>query len=680
MSETTPATQRLLPTVSIVEETMRQALRAVSIVLVGTALLTTLLLGERLWSTSELERAADRHATANRLTGEIRLGDNELQQAATVAAQTGDAAWVERYEKLLGSVPQVVEHLSLLVPVSVATKYREATAAASGDLATMRQSALETIKSGALPAAQTLFASQRYVNQTRLLRDLTEELSAVALLATEREMRALQTRTYIVAGIAMALTLGVGFALWRRLSSGLHASRGSLLDAEVRVQRLAASDMLTGLDNRAALHDSMHTRLTRAKQHNQQLAVLMVDLDRFKPVNDRNGHMVGDLVLKEVARRLGRCLRQSDLRARYGGDEFVVVIDETEGVRTAQTAAERIIQMLSEPMYFGDLTVSIGASIGVARFPRDASSDDELMRKADSALYRAKKGGQGGICLYDPKLDEALSERAALEQELREGIAAGQLVPYYQPIVNLGTRQVMSLELLCRWKHPGRGLLSPDKFISLAEDSGLIGPLTLSLLHQACQDMQRFPTHWRLSFNVAPQQIQDEALVPQLLKVLREHSVPAHRLDVELTETALVNDTARARDVILSLKRAGFTVTLDDFGTGYSSLSYLAEMTFDKIKIDRSFVRTLRDRPESTKIVDAILGLSRSLGVDTVAEGVETEDEAQLLQKLGCKNGQGYLFGRPVRAQDLRERIAMAQDMVMPIGRHENMPMVDLHL
>ena len=661
---TTVTKQRLLPTVSIVEETMRQALRAVAVALSGTIVLTTLLVGERLWTTAELDRAAERNATANRLASEMALVEQQLQQAADTAAASGDPGWIERFDKLNGVLTSQIEHVSLLAPLHVVRAYRDKTAAASTDIAKMRVSALETLKSGALPAAQGLFSSQRYSSQTRLLREATAELAATAVASTANGVSALHTRAYIVAGGAMALAVAVGTLLWRRLSNGLKQSRGSLLDAEVRVQRLASSDMLTGLDNRAALHDSMQTRLSRALQHGQEVAVLMVDLDRFKPVNDRNGHMVGDLVLKEVARRLGRCLRQSDLRARYGGDEFVVVIDETEGVRTALNFAERIISMLSEPMYFGELTVSIGASVGIARYPSDASSDDELMRKADSALYRAKKTGQGCICLYDPKLDEAMSERAALEQELREGIAAGQLVPYYQPIVNLERRQVMSLELLCRWRHPARGMLAPDKFIALAEGSGLIGPLTISLLTQACRDMQRFPPHWRLSFNVAPQQIQDETLVPQLLAVLKAAGVPAHRLDVELTETALVNDTARAREVILSLKRAGMTVTLDDFGTGYSSLSYLAEMTFDKIKIDRSFVRTLRDRPQSVKIVDAILGLSRSLGVDTVAEGVETEEEARLLHKMGCKNGQGYLFGRPVRAQDLRERIALVADRV----------------
>jgi EAL domain-containing protein (putative c-di-GMP-specific phosphodiesterase class I) len=206
---------------------------------------------------------------------------------------------------------------------------------------------------------------------------------------------------------------------------------------------------------------------------------------------------------------------------------------------------------------------------------------------------------------------------------------------------------VQSLELLCRWLHPARGLLLPAQFIEMAVDTGLIGPMLLSVLGQACADLPRFPVHWRLSINIAPQQILDPGLVPQLLDVLRAHGVPPQRLDVELTETALVSDTARARKVIQAMKDAGITVTLDDFGTGYSSLSYLAEMTFDRIKIDRSFVRTLHERQQSAKIVDAVIGLSRSLGVQAVAEGVETERDAQALLRLGCGLAQGYLFGRP---------------------------------
>ena len=317
-------------------------------------------------------------------------------------------------------------------------------------------------------------------------------------------------------------------------------------------------------------------------------------------------------------------------------------------------------------MKFGDLLVNIGASVGMATYPYDAHSADELLRKADSALYRAKQGGRNGVHRYDPLRDELMAERNLLEQEIREGIAAGQFVPFYQPIVGLDRRNVTSMEMLCRWRHPERGLVTPDKFIAVAESSGLIGPLTFALLRAACKDMLRFAPNWRLSINVAPQQIENTELVPQLLSIICEAGLPPSRFDVELTETALVNDTARARAVILSLKRAGLTVTLDDFGTGYSSLSYLAEMTFDRIKIDRSFVRTL-EKPESAKIVDAIIGLSRSLGVDTVAEGVETELQAATLRRMGCRNAQGYLFGRPMPARDLDDRVVIAKNTMAPL-------------
>ncbi len=646
---------QLLPTVSIVEQTMRQARRAVGMALAGAALMTVLLLTERLWSSRALEAAAERHAVANRLTGEVRLADQQVKQAAQMAVITGDRKWAERYDKLLPELQQSIEHASLLAPPEVAKRYREKTFAAGLELAGMQESALRALAGDTPTAAKAIFDSERYQLQSDLLRSATEELTASTLAATENEVRLLQSRSYGIASGMLVIILGTGLMLWRRLSSGLNRSRSSLLDAEVRIQRLAASDLLTGLDNRAALHDAMHTAMSRARRSGGDLAVLMVDLDRFKPVNDRHGHMVGDLVLKEVARRLGRCLRQSDLRARYGGDEFVIVVEEQEGPGTALQAAERIVERLTEPMRFGDLLVNIGASVGIARFPADGDDDDQLLRKADSALYRAKQSGRGGVCLYDAALDDALAERDALEQGLRVGIAAGELVPFYQPIVDLERRSVRSLELLCRWRHPQQGLLTPDKFIAVAEDSGLIGPLTLSLLRQACKDLAMFPRHWRLSINVAPQQIQNENLVSQLLAVLNEFGVPPARLDVELTESALVSDTACAREVILALKQAGMTVTLDDFGTGYSSLAYLAEMTFDKIKIDRSFVRTLHQRPESAKIVDAVVGLSRSLGVETVAEGVETEADAAKLRALGVNLAQGYLFGRPAAARDIFE-------------------------
>jgi diguanylate cyclase (GGDEF)-like protein len=657
----------LLPSVSIVEQTMRQARRAVGITLLGAAAWTAVLLVERLWSTEELARAAERQAAAHDVAGRLRVAEQQLLQAAQTASLTGDRTWIDRYDRLVDQVNQVVEHASLLAPLPVVERYREKTAAAAQDIARMRASALDAMNSGAHQSAQALFAGERYGRNSRLLTEANEELTAASLAATKAEVARLQQRSWLMSGGAVLLALLAGAVLWRRLSRGLDHTRGTLREAEVHVQRMASSDLLTGLDNRAGLHDTMHARMARAGAAGEPLAVLMVDLDRFKPVNDRHGHMVGDMVLKEVARRLQLCLAPDDLRARYGGDEFVVVMPDRPGpLGNAQAKATRIVERLAEPIQFGDLNVVIGASVGMASFPTDATSADELLRKADSALYRAKQDGRGIVHRYDPRRDEVMAERHRLETEIREGIAADQFVPYYQPIVGLERRNVISLELLCRWRHPERGMLTPDKFISVAETSGLIGPLTFALLRAACQDIQRFPPQWRLSINVAPQQIENPELVAQLLSIVHEAGVPPARFDVELTETALVNDTARARAVILDLKKAGMTVTLDDFGTGYSSLSYLAEMTFDRIKIDRSFVRTI-DNPQSAKIVDAIIGLSRSLGVDNVAEGVETELQATTLHHMGCRNAQGYLFGRPMPAKDLRDRVELARNTIAPV-------------
>ena len=643
----------LLPTVSIVEQTMRHARQSLVLSLAGATLIVGSLLAAQAWFFVARGAAAQRHALAQKLAGAVMLADLSLTATAQMAVATGQRRWVDEYDSHLPKLDEALSRARALAPVTVAQRFDTQAQQANDELASMRESAFEAVTVGAADIARTIFDGQRYRDNTRRLAAATAEFTAATVAATHDEVAVLEQRAVGVGAAVLATTLLLGLGLWRRLSHRLESSRSHFLDAEDRIQRLASSDLLTGLANRAALHDAMATAMARAERDGHRLAVLMIDLDRFKPVNDRHGHMVGDLVLKEVAHRLRRCLRGGELQARYGGDEFVVSVEENDDPTVPRLVAERIVQALREPMLIDGLSIAIGASVGIARFPDDGRSDDELLRKADSALYRAKARGRGGVCFYDSSIDEQVAERASLEQELREAIEQGQFVPHYQPIVDLAHRNVQSLELLCRWQHPQRGLLLPAGFIPLAEESGLIGPMMMSVLRQACVDLRRFPPHWRLSINVAPQQILDATLVPQLLAVLREYGVPPARLDVELTETALVSDTARAREVMQAMKGAGITVTLDDFGTGYSSLCYLAEMSFDKIKIDRSFVRTLHDRPESAKIVDAVIGLSRSLGVQTVAEGVESERDARALIRLGCGLAQGYLFGRPVPAHEV---------------------------
>jgi diguanylate cyclase (GGDEF)-like protein len=651
------------PQASIVERSIEQARHSVALALSGAALAGSVLIiggvvAERLWLSQARDAAVQRHTAAQQLAGEAKLADYRLTAAAQMAVATGATRWVEEYDARRPELQRVLQQARSLVDPETAQRFDARSGAAYEELESMRESAFEALTVGSAEVARSIFDGERYRANTRRLSMAIDEFTAAAVQATRAETEALQRRTLYVSAAALIAVLALEFGLWKFLAQRLGRSRTLFLDAENRIQRLASSDLLTGLANRSALRDAMSVALARARREQHGLAVLMVDLDRFKPVNDRHGHMVGDRVLKEVAQRLARTLRAGEPHARYGGDEFVVVVEERDDAAAARVVAERIVASLGEPMLIDTLPISIGASVGVARFPDDADSDDALLRMADSALYRAKAGSSGSVCFYDPSLDEQVAERATLEHAVREGIARGEFLPYYQPIVDLASRAVQAVELLCRWNHPQRGLLAPAHFIALAENSGLIGPMSMSLLRQACVDLAAFPVHWRLSMNIAPQQILDPALVPQLLAVLSESGVAPSRLDVELTETALVGDTVRARAVIQALQAAGITVTLDDFGTGYSSLAYLAEMSFDKIKIDRSFVRTLHERPQSAKIVDAVIGLSRSLGVQTVAEGVETERDARVLLQLGCALAQGYLFSRPLPADQLMKAFA----------------------
>jgi diguanylate cyclase (GGDEF)-like protein len=642
-----------LPTESIVEQTMGEARRMVGLALLGAALIVGGLMVERLWYSAAHAAAAGRLAQAQRLAGELQLADLQLTASAQLAVATADRRWVEAYDGHLPELARALAQARALAPPGLAQRFDDQTRVASEELSNLRESAFEALTVGAADVARTIFEGERYRRHAALLAAATAEFTVATVDASRADMGALQRRGYAIGAAVLGGALLLGLALWRRLAGRLARSREHFLEAEVRIQRLASSDLLTGLANRAALHDAMVTAMSRAEGGGRTLALLMIDLDHFKAVNDRHGHMVGDLVLKEVVHRMSRCLRGGELHARYGGDEFVVAIEEFQDPTAARAVAERLVRVLGQPMAIDTLTILIGASIGIARYPDDAADGDELLRKADSALYRAKANGRGGVCHYDRSLDEREAERLALEQSMREGLACGQFVPYFQPIVDLASREVRSLELLCRWQHPQRGLLAPAAFLPLAEDTGLIGAITMSVLGQACVALRRFPPHWRLSVNVSPQQIQDITLVPRLLAVLHEHGVPPSRLDVELTESALVTKTARSRRAMQAIKEAGMTVTLDDFGTGYSSLSYLAEMGFDGIKIDRSFVRSLHDRPASAKIVDAVVGLSRSLGVQTVAEGVETERDAQALRQLGCALAQGHLFGAAVTADQV---------------------------
>jgi diguanylate cyclase (GGDEF)-like protein len=644
-----------------IDATLRTARRAIALALGVVAVLLLLVVLERGWFLDSHGHASQRVNLAEQTVSSLLLADERLMMSAQMAAVTGEERWIARYHTHLPAVEAALAAGEALAPSTVARRYHEQTKAASESLVSLETTALEAISVGAPAVARAILDGERYKQDKARLNSATLEFTQSTLEAVRREQLALRQRADAVLLSLLGLALAVGAVTWRRLNASLKRSRTAMVDAQERIERLATSDSLTGLPNRAALHDGMRAAIARAQREGRQLALLMIDLDRFKPINDRHGHQVGDRVLREAAQRLGRLLRGSELHARYGGDEFVALIDDHGDPSAGHRVADRLVSGLSEAIQLESLSLQVGASIGIARFPADAANADELLRRADLALYRAKQGGRGRSCYYDATLDNALAEREALEHRLRDAIEEGQIVPHYQPVVDLADRRVRCVELLSRWQDPERGLVPPSEFIGAAERAGLIGALTLAVLRQACVDLRSMPATWRVALNVAPDHLQDPGLVEQLLDVMRAHGADPRRFEVELTETALVADMHAARRTIDALKREGITVALDDFGTGYSSLSYLSQLSFDKIKIDRSFVATLHERSESAKIVSSIVGLGASLGVQVVAEGVETERDARTLAGLGCGAAQGFLFARPLPLSELLRRHAPAE-------------------
>jgi len=641
-----------------VDATLHTARRAIVLALGVVALVLVLVTAERSWFLDSHRRATERVTLAEQTTSALLLADERLAMSAQMAAATGEERWIARYHRHLPELEAALAAGEALAPSDVARRFHEQTKAASESLVSLETTALEAIAVGAPAVARTILDGERYKQDKARLNSATIEFTQSTLEAVRREQLALRQRADLMLLALLAVALVAGVVTWRRLNASLKRSREMMVDAHQRIERLATSDTLTGLPNRAALHEGMRAAIARAQREQRQLALLMIDLDRFKPINDRHGHQVGDRVLREAAQRLGRLLRGSELHARYGGDEFVALIDDHGDASAGHRVAERLMSGMAEVIQVDALTLQIGASVGIARFPADADDADELLRRADLALYRAKQGGRGRSCYFDATLDNALAEREAFEQRLRDAIEGGQIVPHYQPVVDLADRRVRGVELLSRWQDPERGLVPPSEFIGAAERAGLIGALTLAVLRQACIDLKSMPPSWRLALNVAPDHLQDPGLVDQLLEVMRTQGVDPRRFEVELTETALVADMHAARRTIDALKREGITVALDDFGTGYSSLSYLSQLSFDKIKIDRSFVATLHERSESAKIVSSIVGLGASLGVQVVAEGVETERDARTLAGLGCGAAQGFLFARPLPLAELLRRHA----------------------
>lgn len=429
--------------------------------------------------------------------------------------------------------------------------------------------------------------------------------------------------------------------------------------AEERLQHDALHDALTSLPNRTLLLDRLEQAMLQARRSpDQRVALLFIDLDRFKVVNDSLGHVVGDELLQETARRLQACVRPSDTVARFGGDEFVLLLTGLEHADRASRIAERVHTSLRTPFTVGGRPLHVTASIGVVVHESRYNSATELLRDADIAMYQAKARGRDAHVLFREELHGRTKDLLDLERDLAEAVRGGQLRVHYQPIVELDQGRVAGFEALVRWQHPERGLVSPGEFIPLAEESGLILAIGSHVLDQALAQLaawrRAFPAQARslfMSVNLSPRQLLQAELGSEVASALRRHAVDPCGLKLELTETALMKNTALAQEKLGQLRDLGIGLSLDDFGTGYSSLAYLHRFPFHTLKIDRSFVSNLNAPTGAPRIVRTILGLARSLEMDTVAEGIEREHDVAVLINLGCRYGQGYFFSPPVPAE-----------------------------
>jgi diguanylate cyclase (GGDEF)-like protein/PAS domain S-box-containing protein len=430
--------------------------------------------------------------------------------------------------------------------------------------------------------------------------------------------------------------------------------------AEARIAHMAHHDALTSLPNRVLLRRRLEEMLGRVGRMGGQFAVLCIDLDNFKSVNDTLGHPLGDLLLQHVAKRLQGELRADDTVARLGGDEFAVLQASADSPGAASTLAERLLAVIAEPYELEGHMVAVGGSIGIVLAPSDGEDADRLLKQADMALYRAKGDGKGAFRFFEPEMDARAQARRRLEMDLRVAIHAGALEVHYQPLVDIASGAICAFEALLRWPHPERGMIPPGDFIPVAEETGLIGAIGAFVLRQACTDATAWPDDTKVAVNLSPLQFRTGTLLQTVIGTLEASGLAPHRLELEITETLLLERSDHVLATLHALRALGVRIAMDDFGTGYSSLSYLRSFPFDKIKIDRSFIRDLCSNTESQAIVRAIVSLGTSLGITVTAEGVETERDLEKLREEGCTQAQGFLFSmaRPQRdiLPELRRR------------------------
>jgi diguanylate cyclase (GGDEF)-like protein len=469
--------------------------------------------------------------------------------------------------------------------------------------------------------------------------------------------------------LTVALLLNIALMLfgWRRYNE-LTREVEERKAAEERAQTLALRDPLTGFHNRRSLAENGAELLTKAIRRQKSLAMLVLDLDNFKNINDVHGHAIGDTLLKTVAAEIAGLMPPNSIAARLGGDEFACAfIFDTANPDIVERVAEAIVARLAQPFDADGVFAHISASVGIAHSAADCETIDALTRRADIAMYEAKHQGRNRFAWFDASMEYNLKVRNEVESGMRVGIPRNEFVPYFEQQIDLTTGRLGGFEVLARWDHPTRGLVSPDSFIPIAEETGMIADLSMSVMRLALEEAKTWDQSLLISVNISPSQLKDPWLAQKIVKLLVETGFPANRLEIEITETSLFENLALAQSIVGSLKNQGIRLALDDFGTGYSSLAHLRALPFDRIKIDKSFVTSILENAESAAIVNAITRLGDSLGLPVTAEGIEDGAIEERLRQLGCHKGQGWHFGRP--ASIAQTRTLLAERNLLPSYR-----------
>ena len=600
----------------------------------------------------QMRLAAQQAVRVAELRGTFAYLDEWLTMSARMAAASGEPRWVARYEEARPQLAAAIAEAMALATPEVGAALAETTNEASRGLIDMEQAAFAQAAAGDREGARALLDSPEFAYLQAVYASGIEVFGQDLQTLAAARSKTLNDRSWVeMSGLTVLAVLLVAGAL------AAHG-RARLRLALAYTEAVARIDALTDLPNRRRLYEALDGMLAEAGSSGGGVALLLLDLDRFKVVNDAHGHPAGDQLLQLVAARLRAIARPSDLVARLGGDEFALVapLDPAGQAlphdEAAAQLARRIVAALEHPFGLSSGKVAqIGVSIGLALAQPDEAGADALIHRADIALYRAKTDGRGRFCFFEPSMDAPIQVRALLEGELRAAIAGNLVVPYFQPVVEMATGRLIGFEMLARWLHPTRGMISPAEFVPIAEDIGLIGAMTGSLLRRACHAARTWPSDLFFACNISPLQLRDRGLPAMVRAALVESGLPPHRLELEITESALVGDMDLALELLGELKTLGLRLALDDFGTGYSSLRHLNLLPFDKLKIDAGFVGAMAVNPDSRKIVAAVVGLGHSLGLITVAEGVEDLGTAAMLRDLGCDLGQGWLFGRPCPAE-----------------------------